>query len=53
MKKYPVYLVCPTLNVGRVSIVMANNLTQAQQMSLSMYPGFSLATSYDQLLIAA
>ena len=45
MKKYPVYLVCPTLNVGRVSIVEANNLTQAQQTSLSMYPGYKLLSA--------
>jgi len=45
MKKYQIYLVCSDLNVGRKSIVMANNITEAVETSLSMYPGYTLLSA--------
>jgi len=42
MQKYKIYLICESLNAGRISVVEASDLWSAKIKALSMYPGYTL-----------
>ena len=42
LEKYTVYLFCKALNIGRACTVESTHLHNAQELALSMYPGYEL-----------
>ena len=42
LEKYTIYLICKALNIGAACTVEATHLHKAQELALSMYPGYEL-----------